>query len=242
MIALSRYFYSLVAVGLIATALPASAALVAADDFDDADGTLLDGKAPDVGANWRVTQGGGDLDVQGGVLDTTGAGRTGFLDFAGGKALGAGELLTMRLTTQDPSGSNFFSGGYAGFSFFEGSDASEVMFIGDTGGGEFWGLDQTLVGGTTLSTNNDPDATAVFTYSFDSGAYALTIDGAVELSGTGTANLAVDRFRFVNGGGGDLIMDSLAVDISTEVPEPASVVTVVLAFTGLAVVLRGRRA
>lgn len=239
--ALSRYLFSLLVAGLLASALPASAALVAADDFDDVDGTLLDGKAPDVGANWRVLQGGGDLDVQAGVLDTTGAGRTGFLDFAGGEVLGPGEMLTMRLTTLNPSGSNFFSGGYAGFSFFEGSDGAEVMFIGDTGGGEFWGLDQALTGGTTLSDNNDPDATAVFTYSFDSGAYSLSIDGVEELSGTGTAGLAVDRFRFINGGGGDLIMDAVTVDISTEIPEPATACIMALALVGAAAAIRHHR-
>lgn len=240
--ALSRYLFSLLAAGMLLAALPASAALVAADDFDDMDGTLLDGKAPDVGANWRVTQGGGDLDVQSGMLDTTGAGRAGFLDFAGGKVLGPGELLTMRLTTANPSGDNFFSGGYAGFSFFAGSDSSEVIFIGDTGGGEFWGLDQALVGGGVLSDNDDPDATAVFTYSYDSGAYSLSIDGVEELSGTGAANLAVDRFRFVNGGGGDLIMDTLAVDISTEIPEPATACILTLALAGMAVAIRNHRA
>ncbi|QDU56605.1 PEP-CTERM sorting domain-containing protein [Aeoliella mucimassa] len=238
----SRYLFLLFTAVTLAAAAPASADLVAADDFDDADATLLDGKAADVGGNWRVTQGGDSLAVQGGALDTTGGGRTAYLDFAEGKVLGAGELLTMEVTTLSPSGNNFFSGGYAGFSFFQGDDGSEVMFIGDTGGGEFWGIDQAVVGSTTLSSNNDPEATAVFTYAFDSGDYSLSIDGVTELSGTGTPNLAVDRFRFVNGNGGDLIMDSLSVDISTQVPEPASVCLLAVAAAGLAFAAKRRAA
>jgi hypothetical protein len=236
------YFLLLFAVAIMATAIPTRAATVAADDFSDTDGTLLDGKAADVGGPWRVTGGGGDLDVLGGVLDTTGAGRTGFLDFAGGKTLGAGEVLTMTLTTLNPSGNNFFGGGYAGFSFFAGSDGSEVIFVGDTGGGEFWGLDQAITGGLTLSDNNDSNATAVFTYAFDSGVYALTVNDQLELSGTGAANLAVDRFRFVNGNGGDLVMDSVLVDISpAAIPEPSAIVLLGGALAGFATVLRYRR-
>lgn len=235
-----RYLYLLFAAGCLAAALPASAAIVAADDFDDADGTLLADKAADVGGPWRVTGGGGDLDILGGVLDTTGAGRTAFLDFAGGKTLGAGEVLTMTLVTQNPSGNNFFSGGYAGFSFFAGNDGAEVIFVGDTGGGEFWGLDQAITGGLTLSGNNTADATAVFTYAFDSGGYALTINGVEELAGTGTPNLAVDRFRFINGNGGDLVLSSLSVDISA-VPEPGTLAMLGAAMAGLAAVVRRRR-
>jgi hypothetical protein len=236
------YFFLLLAVAVMAIAMPTSAATVAADDFSDADATLLDGKAADVGGPWRVTQGGGDLDVLGGVLDTTGAGRTGFLDFAGGKTLGAGEVLTMTLATLSPSGNNFFGGGYAGFSFFAGNDGSEVMFIGDTGGGEFWGLDQALTSGTVLSDNNEQAATAIFTYAFDSGAYALNVNGQIELAGTGAANLAVDRFRFVNGNGGDLVMDSVLVDISpAAIPEPSAIVLLGGALAGFAAALRCRR-
>lgn len=235
-------FLLLVAVAALAMAHPLSAATVAADDFDDADGTLLADKAADVGGPWRVTGGGGDLDVLGGVLDTTGAGRTGFLDFAGGKTLGTGEVLTMTLTTVNPSGNNFFSGGYAGFSFFAGNDGSEVIFVGDTGGGEFWGLDQAITGGLSLSDNNEANATAIFTYEFDSGAYSLTVNDQVELAGIGTPNLAVDRFRFINGNGGDLIMDSLLVDISpAAVPEPSTMAIVAAALVGLTTVRRLRR-
>jgi hypothetical protein len=233
-----HYLFLLFAAGCIAAALPASAAIVAADDFDDANGTLLHGKAADVGGAWRVTQGGGDLDVLGGVLDTSGAGRTGFLDFAGGKTLGPGEVLTMTLTTLSPPGNNFFSGGWAGFSFF--SEGSEVMFIGDTGGGEFWGLDQALTSGTVVSDNNEPNATAIFTYAFDSGAYDLTVNGVSELAGTGAANLAVDEFRFENGNGGDLVMESVLVDIS-QVPEPSAFVLFGAAVAGCAAVARFRR-
>lgn len=225
----------------IAFAAPASATVVASDDFDDANGTLLDGKPADGGGTWRVTQNGGDLDIQAGALDTTGAGRTGFLDFSGDAALGPGEVLSLIVTTQNPSGDNYFSGGFAGFSFFTGSDDAEAIFVGDTGAGESWGVDGPGFA-AVLSDNADPDATAVFTYAYDTGAYSLAVDGMEELSGDIPADFAVDRFRFINGGGGDFIMDEFTVDISNAIPEPNSVAVLAVAAVGLAVAVRRRTA
>ncbi|XAL99117.1 PEP-CTERM sorting domain-containing protein [Phycisphaeraceae bacterium D3-23] len=204
----------------------ANAALVFADDFSEADGTLIDGKAADVGGPWSET---GGAQITGGIMDTTGGARTGFADFT--NALGAGEVLTLTVDAAEASG-NFFNG-FAGVSLFIGG--SERIFVGHPFNSGSWGVDGGAIGGPNTTGNTTEDNTAVFTYVYDTGAWTFSLSSGENLSGTAAANEAYDRLRFANGDNGDLAIDALSVDISN-VPEPGS-----LALLGLGGLMIARR-
>lgn len=205
--------------------LPASAAVVFSDDFSEANGTAIIGKAPDVGNAWTGNAPG----ITAGSFNTTGAGREAYATFTG--SLGADQVLTLSYETL--SLPNFFSGGYAGVSLY--TAGSERLFTGDAGGSGsnvFWAVDGNAFG-LNLSNDNTAATSVVFTYIYNTGAWTLTTNSGVNLSGTATANLAFDQLRVANGSGGDINVDNLVVDISP-VPEPAAPLLLGLGVFGFA--------
>ena len=199
--------------GLTATvASTLTDATVFADDFSDADGTNINGKASDIGRGWT----GSDLNITGNTLDTTGAARTIFGEFA--DTLSAGERLDLSFTTEDVSGNNFFSGGFAGVSLYD-DEGVEQIFIGDRSDGVTWGL-AGASGADFLSAVSDPSATVDFHYDFDSGDYQFFLDGVLLDSGTIAAELELDSLRVANNNGGDIALSNISVAFA--VPEPLS--------------------
>lgn len=236
--ALSYSFSLGLLLGCVSLAGSASAALVLQDDFSYADGELLNGKDPAIGGVWDVPEGGGDLDIQGGLLDTQGAGRIAFIGFD--SPLGAGQILTLTIDGAATGGTMFGpNAGWAGVSLFVDND--ERAFIGSPFNRDYWGVENVIPGSTLLSDNADEDNTATFTYEFDSGDWTFSLAAGSPLSGTGPANLPLNRLRIGNGSNGDIALDALSVDISAVVPEPGSITMVGLALAGLALVVRSRR-
>ena len=201
----------------ILTIPAAQAAVVFSDDFSEADGTLIDGKAPDVGNAWSAPS--STLAISNSSLDTSGAGRTVFGGFA--SSLAAGQILTLTYDTIAVGGGNFFSGGYAGVSLFVGGD--ERVFTGDTGAGATWGVDSGAIGSAILSQDSTATTTATFSYAYDTGDWSFTTTSGVDLSGVGQVGEAFSQLRIANGSGGDIRVDNVVVDISA-VPEPSAYV------------------
>ena len=192
----------------------ANAATVFADDFSEADGTDVSGKAPDVGNPWT----GSSVLLASGRLDTSGAARTVFGSFT--SALGAGQVLTLTYDTFAVGGGNFFGGGYAGVSLYTAGE--ERVFTGDTGAGAFWGVDGGAINSAPfISSDDTATTTATFTYFYDTGNWTFATTSGVDFSGTAAVADAFDELRIANGAGGDIAVDNINVDISA-IPEPAS--------------------
>jgi hypothetical protein len=216
----------------------AAAEIIGADDFNETDGTAVNGKLADVGgASWES----GSQTIVGGALDTDPVGQHqgSFLNLT--RALGPGETLTMNFTSKESAGLMFDIDGYAGMSFYV--DGSEKLFVGDPGGGQAvngWSLDG-FAGGVIAYTGLGNEAvTGVFTYAYDTGVGTLEVtDGA----SVGTAvhfydaGLALNRFRIQSGSSdaAAIAIDSFSISAGVPVPEPTSVGIVALgAFAGLA--------
>lgn len=149
-------------------------------------------------------------------------------------ALGAGEVLTLSYDTVLPySGLN---GGWAGISLYDGfttatSPGNEDMFLGEVTS-VYWGKDGSAIGGQQFGTDNASIDHLTLSYAFDTGAWTMTSAGGTSLIGTGTAGLALNGFAIRNGGGADIDLDNVLVDISS-VPEPASMALFGLGALGL---------
>ncbi len=198
----------------------AQAVPVLSDDFNDANGTVLDGKAPDVGgAPWDQTVG-ANVTVQSGAVSTSGGARTAFGFFT--TPLATGQRLTFDFTTNAIG--NFHSGGFAGLSLFTGG--TERVFIGDLSGASTnWGV--SFPGGSPASVTTSVAGaaqTGQFTYDFRSGAYGLKLGSTVAAGGFGPAGLAMDRLRFINDLGGDIVIDSVAISNDLNGPGLSGVV------------------
>lgn len=207
-----KMFHIISVLAVLAFASGAHAAIVFSDDFNDPDGTAIDGKAADVGGPWEDTSGSNPT-VSGGIYDTSGAGRGSFAFFT--TALGAGEIITVVYDAAESAGS--FATGFAGVSLFIGG--AEEVFLGNPGAIEDWGIDGGTIGSTIGTGQSAEDVTATFTYAYDTGDWTFSLSTGENLAGTGVAGQAFNRVRIANGEGGDLAVDSLEISI---VPEPAS--------------------
>lgn len=214
------------------TVSTSQAAVIFADDFSDADGTVLNGKAPDVGISWEQTSG-TEVTVQGGRIDTTGAARVIFGNFT---ALGADEPLLI-LTADVTLISH--NGGFAGISLFQGD--SERIFLGDLSGETTtWGLSIAGVGDASSESYSGPN-TLTLTYDFNTGLTQL-FDGAAPagnplISLNAEPGLAFNRFRIANNNGGDIALAGITVQ-TAPIPEPGSAA---LLAAGLALAGASRR-
>jgi hypothetical protein len=208
------------------------------DDFNAANGTSLQGRAPLVGTSWNVTSGAALIQNQ--SFDTSQS--TSYTFAFGGlsRALGAGEEITLNFTTLAPSSGKFLTTGWAGISLYTGgSGGTERIFIGSVGGFPNWGIQGGALSGTQiLSTITSAAADVSFQYAYNTGNWSLSV-GSGSLSGTAAANLAFNTLRI----GGDfnnlanINVDSLSASITT-IPEPS--VASLLAL-GLGVLFRRSR-
>ena len=172
-------------------------------------GTLLDGQTPDVGGVWDVQVNPSGLDVQNGSVDTVGAGREAYASLT--RPLVAGEILQLDFTTADTAGSMFAIDFFPGIELY--SSNTYRMQIGAPGTIDNWGVqvfgDFTDEYGTVHQVET---ITASFTYAYDTGAYTFQISGVGSaLTGTITSNYAIDQFKFLNGGGTDINIDSIVI-------------------------------
>ncbi|HZI33804.1 MAG TPA: PEP-CTERM sorting domain-containing protein [Candidatus Binatia bacterium] len=214
------------------------ASVVFSDDFSETPGTLIVGKSPDVGSAWTGNGGAtpGPLAVSANnTLNTAGDARAVFGAFT--TTLGPGEMITLSYDTIN-FGNNF--DGYGGVSLYSGgSGGTEQVFTGDLGNYNSWGVDGAAIGNIPANPQNMVGATsATFTYVYDTGAWSLTTLNGVNLSGIGTASVALDTLRIANGNNGDINLDNLVVDISP-VPEPSSMALAAMG-VGLLFILRRR--
>lgn len=221
----------------------ASAEIIGFDDFSEADGTAVNGKAADIGGgNWSS----GGQTIVGGVLDTASVGQHSgsFLNLT--RALGPGETLSLRFTSTESAKQMFNIDGYAGMSFYINGD--ERIFVGDPGGGQpvnGWSLDG-FAGGSGLAQSGlgSEAVTGLFTYSYDTGAATLSVsDGMTSAAVNRTYNpgLALNRFRIQSGSTDNtgLAIDSFTVIAGAPVPEPTSFALLALGIA--AAVIRARK-
>jgi hypothetical protein len=213
------------------------------DTFSGPANTVAVGSTPDIvvggGATLTGSSDGLTFDNAGAAnsIYTSGAGRQLGDSFS---ALGAGEVLTLSYDTVLPySGLN---GGWAGISLYDGytdanSPGNERMFLGEVTS-VYWGKDGGAIGGQAFGSDNALVNHLTLTYAYDTGDWTMTSAGGTFLSGTGTAGLALNGFAIRNGGGADINLDNVLVDISP-VPEPTSM-ALVGAGMGLLLVLRRR--
>jgi hypothetical protein len=220
----------------------ASAEIIGADDFSEADGTAVNGKPADVGGLWEAP---GAQTIVGGVLDTdlVGQHQGSFLNFT--RALGAGEIFTLTFASAESTGTMFDIDGYAGMSFYIGGD--EKLFIGDPGGGQAisgWALDGFAGGSGIAYTGLSAEAvTGTFTYNFNTGAATLEVsDGTTSASTSRTydAGLAINRFRIQSGSSDAAALAISSFSVSAAVPEPATLGLAAVAFAGCLVCIRKR--
>lgn len=235
----SIFSLSLLLVGIGATSW-ASAEIIGADDFSEADGTAVNGKAPDVGSgSWSAPAA---QTIVNGILDTDPVGQhqASFLNFT--RALGPGEVLRMDFKSAESAGLMFDINGYAGMSFY--IDGSEKIFVGDPGGGQAvdgWSLDG-FAGGTIAYTGLGAEAvTGTFTYNYDTGVGELLVTDGVNI-GTAThfydPGLALNRFRIASGSSDAAALAIDSFTVYAQVPEPASLVLLAM---GLAAVMAQAR-
>ncbi len=228
--------------GVIACAAFAPSAFAAtlfSEDFSTAPGqpVALNGLVPTVGNafNVSVDNAPGSLQVNGGVVNTSGGRRVFDVPFA--SALGAGQTLDVSIAL-NPLG-NFFSGGFAGFRLVTGGvGGTSFGFFGDSND-DTTGFDLAPSSdgglGEVKSGVNTLPSTALLTYAYDTGATTLSVNGTQVATTTFTSGQAVNDIQFENNGGGDASISSIS---ATSIPEPSSLMAI---FGGVAVLVARRR-
>ncbi len=222
-----------VLVGLLTATLSHAAVIVFSDDFSGNGNRTLDGSTPDTGEDWSVTA--GEMRKSGGVMDTA-LGDSSALQlanayFADSRALAAGEMITFTFETINTTGTWT---DWAGISLFEGE--TERFFMGLPGGSANWGLDGSgLIGGAKYTTLPGAAQNVTFSYAYDTGGWSMDV-GAQSLSGTGVANLGLNRVRIGAEAGANIavtIMEASFGDGPAAVPEPTTMGLMGVALLGI---------
>jgi hypothetical protein len=203
------------------------------DTFTAQNGTILNGRTPEVGKAWEDNSG---LTIQSGAVDTSGAynSTSAYGFFADGLTLSSVQTLQLSFDTLTPTNQNFFaSGRWAGISLFSGSD--EKFIIGKISSLTGWGIGDYSTNTTGLvpgigTAPADAAQSVQFTYAYDTGAWILTVGGS-SISGFAHTGLAIDRVRIGSDGYNyaDIAVTKIEADI-TSLPEPATSAAV---FSGL---------
>ncbi len=188
--------------------------VVFSDDFNDADGTPLEGKVPDVGAGpWRATRGG--MEVRNGVLDTRGERRNAAFAPLGLPHLN--DLTHIFLLTIEAHGPG--DDGWAGVSLYTGDQ--ERIFVGDPcGGSGDWALHPVGWQAINACPLLSGKGTVTLRYNYRTGLAEL-FEGE-ETTGTPRASqwiapaLAFDRIRIANGSMMDAILDAGGSEAETK--------------------------
>src|SRR5580692_11147500 len=187
---------------------------------NDIIGENIIGQAPDIGSGTLEGLSGGTLQVTANYgINTVGAARLVFGAFT--SALGPGQQLALSYNLLDFGPAFPNSGGFAGVSLYAGYSSysnnvvgNEEEFVGEPDNGNQWGLDGTTTGRQGTGGNTNTPATATFTYVYDTGAWTFTTSGGVNISGIGVADQPFNAIRIANGGGADIQLSNLKVDIS----------------------------
>lgn len=212
---------------------------VFSDDFNEADGTLLNGKSPDIGTAYNVLEGAAGLTVTGGQYNTTGAKRVVFANFSAAPSA----LLPQFYATVDVTLISH-NGGVSGFSFYDGpGDGDERFFFGDRSGvTTTWGLERSGGGPSGDAAGYSGPHVVTFAYNFNTGVTELydgpTATGTPLVGFTTTTGLALNRFRGLNDGGGDYAVSNF---VATAVPE-AGASALLLTAAGTVLLRRRRQA
>ncbi len=180
--------------------------VVFADDFSDPNGTLLDGKEPDIGGSaWKVQL--GQLQVRDGKLDTRGELRSkAFVDLGYPHLDDHSHILLMTIEAEGPGDE-----GWAGVSLYTGDQ--ERIFVGDPNGPDGdWALHPAgevahnacpLLAGKSLVT---------LRYNYRTGLAELfegrTTTGKPLASQWIAPHLSFDRLRIANGSRNDALIDA----------------------------------
>ncbi len=192
---------------------PITAQVIFSDDFNDPNGTVLPGKAPDIGQNWTQPTGNAMV-VQNGIINTAGGGRVAFANFTE-RFDGSTHLL--KLTVDFSSLSH--NSGYAGVSLFDGTQ--ERIFFGDpTGANPSLGF---LANGTQLRASPvTPSGQVTLLYDFNTGRIGMykgdSVSGPFLGSLTVPSGWGFDRIRIANGNSGDLALNSISVEMMSSAP------------------------
>jgi hypothetical protein len=187
---------------------------------NDIIGENIIGQTPDIGSGTLEGLSGGTLQVTANYsINTVGAARLVFGSFT--SALEPGQQLTLSYNLLDFGPAFPNSGGFAGVSLYTGYSSysnnvvgNEEEFVGEPDNGNQWGLDGTTTGRQGTGGNTNTPATAIFTYVYDTGAWTFTTSGGVNISGIGVADQPFNAIRIANGGGADIQLSNLKVDIS----------------------------
>jgi len=190
-------------------------AVVFSDDFSEAPGTAILGKASDVGGVWTQGSANGVTVSSLNSLDTAALSVQVFNTFT--STLGAGQIVTVQFDSLAPASGTFLPGNtsWGGISLYtahtSGGNGNEVMFLGNPSAG-FWGTDGNTTG-RFFGTDTNEFSHVTFTYVYSTGAWTFSTSTGYTNSGTGVANRAVNGLR-VGNGSAHPNFDNITVDIS----------------------------
>jgi len=236
--------FSLLLTAVLSTVFTPSAQAVEvfSDDFSEPNGTLLNGKSPDVGSGtWFIAATNGNLqEINGGVVDsftnpTFPGPFTAFSSGAPGSSfapLAAGQVFKFSFSTVE-SGGPFHGGNLAGFDLYAGLPGGSRAYIGSKGTGAdaaVWRVEDGVGGANALTAVSGEAQNGIFNYNYDSGDWNVSFNGGATYAQAGTLapGIAFDRVRMSSSGGISMAVDSVAVDISTAPALP----TATIAFPG----------